>query len=469
MQKIRQASLFFPLAAGAFAMKKNASENRTRRKTAETPGVRRERALTPERRFALARRQSRREESRRTDEREKRSVFRRRLRGASGKKAPYTLRTRAYYRFSREYPGVADRNGFRENAPDRRRLRRLRILGVILAVLVFCGSYTVARALRGVSAQPPEETAAAEPAAAYEPAVRILRVSREELAGETPQRILEKVRAAGCNAALFELKDDDGRMLLYTGETLLPGTDGIVPGEEDTFACLKKAGVTLVGSVSCFLDNTAPAYAPEMAVLKSGSGDVWKDAAGNTRLNPFSAAASEYLLDVVRAAAGAGFEMLVLRNVDFPAQTGVAPASFPGEFDGTATRSGALLSFVSAVVKNAGEAKVALMEPCGAFDAAATNSEPLYGGNLLATAAGTLCVDARPSLQKRNAVIGDEVFFDAAGLPFPFVLAAGEFARSGMQEAGAEARLFLCVENGESLEKQLDAVRLLRADGYLVW
>ncbi len=44
-----------------------------------------------------------------------REVFERKKNTASDKKAPFTARTRGYYRFSKDYPSNVDENRFREN------------------------------------------------------------------------------------------------------------------------------------------------------------------------------------------------------------------------------------------------------------------------------------------------------------------------------------------------------------------
>ncbi|MBQ7688533.1 MAG: hypothetical protein IJT27_04905 [Clostridia bacterium] len=420
--------------------------------------------------FVLDRRQKDREKEKRSAEQEQLRVFMRKIKQASGKKAPKTLRTRAYYRFSSVYPGNTDANGFRENAPDPKRRRRQILLGALAAVLAFCAAFIGAGAMRLISAQPPEDAQPAVQPAAYVPQTRILRFSREELARGDTDAMLQTLRENDCNAALFEIKDVSGGISVYTGNAMLAGTDRIVVGAQETFQALKEEGVTLCGYISCFRDTAAAAAKPDMAVLKgSAVGGVWTDNADAGWLNPFSREANAYLLSVVDAAVQAGVDVLVLDNVAFSTDAGSAQAYYPGEGETNATRNSVLVSFVNSVVKNAGSVKTVLMAQYTAFDADALSDAAGYGGNLLSTGAGALCVDARVSLQKKNISVGDETFYDASGLPLPFALAAGEFAQAGMAQSGADAKFFVCTEKNTAATDPAQAAVLLRADGYIIW
>ena len=86
----------------------------------------------------LIRYRERLEKEKLNSEKERNALFRKRVRTASEKKAPGTLRTRAYYRFSSEFPSVVSPDGFRENIPEREKMTgRARAVVSIVCVCVF--------------------------------------------------------------------------------------------------------------------------------------------------------------------------------------------------------------------------------------------------------------------------------------------------------------------------------------------
>ena len=80
------------------------------------------------------------------------------LQEASDKKAPFAEKTKSYYRFSRDYPGLVDAQGYRLNsAREEKAPSKLAIAAFAVAlVLVFTGGFILTDAALGISNAPTE-------------------------------------------------------------------------------------------------------------------------------------------------------------------------------------------------------------------------------------------------------------------------------------------------------------------------
>ena len=138
-------------------------------------------ALRQRREHALFRLQKRREQLKKGESGERRAIFERRLKKASARKAPKTLRTRGYYRFTRDFPDTVDENGLRENRSGKKRALLRRILWAVGLIAVFCVSFTLAKTAWMVSNEPPAVTVPAEPEDTQTAAFRAVHFSREDM------------------------------------------------------------------------------------------------------------------------------------------------------------------------------------------------------------------------------------------------------------------------------------------------
>jgi hypothetical protein len=381
---------------------------------------------------------------------ERSAVFAARLKNASSRKAPQTARTRGYYRFSRAYPGEVDADGMRENStPKKGRLLRVSAL-LLLAVAVFLGAYCVTRAARlhseaapAVSVPTPAQT---EPAALR----ALMHFTPDETENASADGLAAALERAGCSAAVLEYKDEYGR--IYKERAAL-------------VSALHAQGYRAAAYISCFKDSFRPELDPSLAVQPvNRPNEAWKDNTGNGWLNPFSAEARRLLLDTVASAAADGFDYILLDNVCFAGDSGSAAPFYAGESEFTGTRNQLLRGFVSDAVSAAGGARTILMTRFAALEAGAPNDRAPAYGDLLDTAAGTLCADARFSVQPKNVTVNGEAFADAADIPYAFVLAVGEFA---VKNAGGTPVL-LCVQKSAAAEAA-SAAGYAGAAGIILW
>lgn len=130
----------------------------------------------------------------------------------------------------------------------------------------------------------------------------------------------QQIKAQGADYGLVTLKDADGTVFYASGVAAAAG--GIAPDPVDPAriaAIFREEGVIPVAQLAAFKDPVSPRTDRSMAIHYNGDA-LWLDAQknGNPWLNPYSAAAVEYVGDLVEELQGMGFEQVVLTNVQFP-------------------------------------------------------------------------------------------------------------------------------------------------------
>lgn len=399
---------------------------------------------TPEPRTAAEPRETRK----RRAEKERSAVFKRRVKNAGTRKAPVTQRTRGYYRFTKDYPAEVDSDGLRKNGEDpvRKRRRGLLIAGLMAGVCLL--AFFMTKTAWYLAAREPETQPTAAPEASPAVMTGALRIEADELTAAAADAALTQ---ANLGIAVLEYKTENGNLH---------------NGNEALIAALHETDRKAAAYISCFKDTLGAVGYPELAVTPyNGEADFWQDNAGNGWLNPFSAAAKAYILEVIAAAAAEGFDYILLDNVCFPSDSGAGTAYFAGEGDYAGTRNQLLRGFIGDAVTAAGAAGTILMCKYAAFDPEAPADKAPYYGNLLGTGAGSMCADARLSLQQKNITIGEEKFTDPASIPFAFMLAVAQMAGNNAEGAN----IYLCMENGDTAADGLRAAQYTRATGYILW
>ena len=136
---------------------------------------------------------------------------------------------------------------------------------------------------------------------------------------DTLRTTAQQLKAQGVEYAVLTLKDAAGNIYYASQATAAAG--GIVAEPLDAghiAAILREEKLIPVAQLAAFKDPISPRTDRSMAI-HYGDG-LWLDAQkdGNAWLNPYSAAAVEYVGDLVAEVQGMGFEQVVLTNVQFP-------------------------------------------------------------------------------------------------------------------------------------------------------
>jgi len=147
------------------------------------------------------------------------------------------------------------------------------------------------------------------------------------------------------NALVIDVKDDRGQItFLNSIEGAAQASSNIIPDIEQMLALLKEHGVYAIARLSCFKDPLWSRLHPELA-LRSARGAPWKDADGNTWLDPYNTASWEYLAAVAAEAARLGFDEIQLDYVRFPTAGNLKDIAY-GEAGAEKTKAEAIVGFL---------------------------------------------------------------------------------------------------------------------------
>jgi hypothetical protein len=147
------------------------------------------------------------------------------------------------------------------------------------------------------------------------------------------------VKNAGLNAAVLDLKDEQGRMVYATRiETLKPQTKRFIKDMPGFVAALKKAGIYTIGRIACFSDPQLPRREPERAVMDGRPGrvgQVWGVdwTRKNTWLDPYNERNHDLVVELAREAQSLGIDEVQLDYIRFPVDDATQYAVFPAEVE----------------------------------------------------------------------------------------------------------------------------------------
>ena len=218
----------------------------------------------------------------------------------------------------------------------------------------------------------------------------------------------QQLKAAGADYGVVTLKDASGTV--YYASAVAAAANGIVESPADPAriaAIFREEGIIPVAQIAAFKDPISSRTDRSMAI-HYGDG-LWLDAQkdGNAWLNPYSAAAVEYVGDLVAEVQGMGFEQVILTNVQFPklsrkqdyGETGGVSRADQLKADIAALQSrfaGSVTLWFSYTLDQCNTSSVALDVP----------AVTLGMDNLLVTADKALDADSRTALEQSAAEQG---------------------------------------------------------------
>ncbi|NCE65595.1 hypothetical protein D1159_13645 [Pseudoflavonifractor sp. 524-17] len=129
----------------------------------------------------------------------------------------------------------------------------------------------------------------------------------------------EKAEAAGANAVIVDMKDDEGTLGyvsdLETAKTVKSSASE--PERNNAIQALNNGPLYTVARVCCFRDNTAPRGDRSLAI-KTNSGYNWQDGDKIRWISPTSPEARQYVTDVCVELAELGFDEILLDYSAYP-------------------------------------------------------------------------------------------------------------------------------------------------------
>lgn len=421
--------------------------------------------------FIFNKRTALREQKKSEIEQQKAEIFERKRQAASDKRAPLTIKTKSFYRFSKDFPNNVDDKGFRENdiiSPKRKKIIFWSTIAV--CILAFCFAFTLSRTGIELSMREPSTSIAESENNKNSSAFAAYHFTFEELRKGDIDEMKAKLKKAGCDTAVFEYKTEHG-YVIFPSKTVIGGSaNKRLSSSIKTVQKLGEEGIKTAAYISCFKDTVASVADLTYAVRQTSSeGGSWRDNSDNGWLNPFSSNTTEYILTLVKEASEAGFDYIFLDNVCFSTDAGSAKAYYTGESDSKYDRNTVLQLFITECQKKADKSRVIVMCDISAYNSKAV-SDGKYAGNLLTFGAKNLAVDLRLSKQPKTVKIGGNEFSLVNELPYVFVLDACEYAAEELTTAGsAPSEAFVVLENSASLTDQISAAKFGGFSNIIVW
>ncbi len=280
---------------------------------------------------------------------------------------------------------------------------------------------------------------------------------------------LEQAAAAGFDAVLFDLKDEEGR-LYYVSATELAIAGGGITEDALTLDELKAAaqamqakGFTPVPRLFAFRDNTASKklHAAKITVRDQPSW-TWYDAdpdnGGHSWLNPYAPEAHSYIAGLVGELGDAGFTAVMLDGVQFPEQT---KSAYYGTSEWTSMSQGEILKkFVTDLTTAQPDMQIMLSAPGLAVFG---NDTKAFGANPVTFGAPVISPVLIPSTLGSRLTAEDETVDSPASHPYDAVrLAAGQILqRIRMMPADEQPALLPWIDGSGSAADAKEQMRAL--------
>lgn len=135
------------------------------------------------------------------------------------------------------------------------------------------------------------------------------------------KEIIDNIKNSVINTVVVAVKEKNGAVYINgVGDALKYGTYvSAIKDPEKVVSDFKKEGIYTVARIVCFHDDKLPDVKPEFAV-KNINGGIWKTRKGNKWVDPYNRAVWEYILEVAKRAAEAGFEEIQFDYVRYPTE-----------------------------------------------------------------------------------------------------------------------------------------------------
>ena len=171
-----------------------------------------------------------------------------------------------------------------------------------------------------------QSTAASEPAASSVPE----KEPEPEVKGTdivaAIRSAARQLKAQGMTYAILTLKDTAGQVY-YASQTAVGAANAAPTQVELTSVAsiFKEEGLVPVAALTAFRDPAGARADHALAIRYQGQEYLWLDnkasAGGNPWLNPYAAETVQYIGDLIAEVHAAGFDQVLLENVQFPSST----------------------------------------------------------------------------------------------------------------------------------------------------
>ncbi len=370
------------------------------------------------------RQQEKIEKERQKTESNRKELFKKRVRNASEQKVPKTSRTKAYYRFSKNYPSVVDHEGFRENSSLKEKMSPKGIFALITAgFAVFILTFFVIQV--GIELSEREiSTPDNIPASTEEKGLTAVKLQDTFFISDSPQTIRDYIVG---DAVVVDIKNEEGFIHIKDGKYTSKASSQTLDNVKEKITELENTGIKTIAYISCFKDNTKPYEYTGMETMTS-AGYIFEDSAGDMWLNPFLELSQEFILSIIKNAVECGFSYILLDNVCFPSDFSVTAPYYQNTPD-IKSKNDTLITFINKATALAGSEKIILNCDITGICAVSELPNEKYGGTLLSAESISYSLDMRADRQYTSHLKASEYFRYIEEMPLAFILDAGILAR----------------------------------------
>ncbi len=456
MIKIRQNRLIFPtfasLQVNTMPKKKKISEKLN--------------ITTPDhKQNQLKRHKEKLERESKRQEQKLNELFTKNVHSATAKKAPVTLRTKAYYRYAKDYPSDVTPDGFRENIPVRKKMTKKAKTALLLCgILIFICTFTFVQT--GIELSKRQSAGGEDiPAVSSDDSLKALHFTPSDFAKKSAAELKDELIANGANSCVIEFKDDYGYVYFDVNSFVGASADKKTADAWDKVNFLKENGIRCIAYISCFKDTVAASSLSGMEV-KTSSGALFTDSSLSGWLDPFSSATSEYLTSLIKKAVDGGFDYILADNICFPTEFSVAAPVFIADAD-IENRNSVLCSFITQAANAAGTDKLITMCDISGFAKLSDTVNEKYGDAILDTKCIAYCLDTRKDTQYKQQLNNSDIFNYIEEMPLAFLLDAGSLAVKSITQT-KEACIIMAVIDKE-LEKADVYIKYAGFNNIIYW
>lgn len=145
--------------------------------------------------------------------------------------------------------------------------------------------------------------------------------------------LLALVERTALNAMVIDIKGDEGQITFPVAHPLSLSVGAVQPDIKDMvtlMTLLREKQVYTIARIVTFKDAMVPPRRHDLAVAHQ-SGGIWRDFNGVPWLNPYNPKAWEYIVEIAKAAAVAGFDEIQFDYVRFPTDGNLSAIRYPGK------------------------------------------------------------------------------------------------------------------------------------------
>ncbi|MEA4920858.1 MAG: putative glycoside hydrolase [Clostridiaceae bacterium] len=162
-----------------------------------------------------------------------------------------------------------------------------------------------------------------------------------------------------CNTLCFNIKDIDGAVKIPVTSAYASQGSQVENASQfkDGLELLKGDDIYLAARITALCDNAVPRAFSAGAVKKAGV--TWLDKNKNSWIDPYSDMSAEYLSDIVKSCALAGFDAVIFDDLSFPTQGQLNKMEFSVQ-EGPYTRYEAIEKILATVKETADKEGIAV-------------------------------------------------------------------------------------------------------------